>query len=218
MRILNCEQGTAEWFHARLGIPTASEFHRIITPKTLKPSGGATSDRYLHELIAEWALGEPLDSYVSDYMERGKLLEPQAFSYYAFERDLEPQKVGFVVRADGWAGCSPDALVGEDGGAEIKCPAPPQHVANLLGNMEAHRIQVQGSMWICQRDWWDTVSFHPDLPGTIIRVERDEEAIKAISTAVGAFVTRLHDAQCRMIEAGYVDEELRRTMPGVVPA
>ena len=214
MIVLDHEQGSPEWIAARLGIPTSSCFARIITPKTLKLSSSA--DGYMCELLAEWMLGASLDPYVSEWMERGKELEEQAFAYYAFARDAEPSKVGVILSDDAWVGCSPDALVGEDGGLEIKCPAPAKHVANMLDMTTHYMTQVQGGMWLTGRKWWDMMSYHPELPTAIVRIERDEEYIGALASAVGSFLTRLHDAQCALIEAGHVDDGKRRLLPGLV--
>ena len=53
----------------------------------------------------------------------GKALEPDARACYAFHADCEPQTVGFVLRdEDRMCGASPDALVGESGLLELKCP------------------------------------------------------------------------------------------------
>ena len=38
MKVIQCTQGTPDWFEARRGIPTASRFDMILTPKTGKPS------------------------------------------------------------------------------------------------------------------------------------------------------------------------------------
>ena len=61
MIVLDCQQGSEEWYRARLGIPTASNFSAIITPKG-KPTASETRTRYLHKLLAEWALGVCLPS------------------------------------------------------------------------------------------------------------------------------------------------------------
>ena len=50
MIILDHEQGTEEWFAARLGKPSASNFGKLITA-TGKPSTSA--DGYINQLIAE---------------------------------------------------------------------------------------------------------------------------------------------------------------------
>ena len=121
MIVLEHDQGSVEWIQARLGIPTASEFHRIITP-TGKLS--ASRDGYMAELLAEWALGEPVTEFGgNDWTERGKALEPDARACYAFQADCEPQTVGFVLRNDDrMCGASPDALVDETRAIRAEVP------------------------------------------------------------------------------------------------
>ena len=119
------------WIEARLGIPTASEFSKIVTP------GGklsASRDEYIGTLLAEWALGEQDAEFQSEWAERGKLLEPEARDYYRFHRDADVATVGFVYRDDARSvGCSPDGIVGGDGLLELKCPkARPRTSAGSL--------------------------------------------------------------------------------------
>jgi len=205
MILLDVEQGTADWLAARVGIPTSSCFHRIITPKTMKPASAQKG--YMHELLAEWMLGASLDDgYLSDWMERGMMLEPQAVAYYELQRDMDVNRVGFVLRDDRMVGCSPDGLVGADGGLEIKCPSARVHVENLLGDMsEKHKCQVQGGLWITGRQWWDLLSFHPELPPALTRVERDEKFISALASCVDGFLNEMMAARTMLIQRGYVD-------------
>lgn len=186
MRLVNAQQGTTEWAMARLGIPTASNFAKIITPKTMKLSSQA--DSYAHQLIAEQLLGEPLDDATSGFMERGTAFEKRAIAYYELQRDCDTLPVGFVLRDDERAGCSPDRFVGKDGLVEIKVPGPAKHVEYLLDKDGiGYRTQVQGQLWICEREWNDTLSFNPVLPPALVRQHRDEEFIKALSAAVEQF-------------------------------
>lgn len=182
MQKLAHEQGSAEWFEARIGIPTASGFKNIITSQKKKASG---FDKYANELAAERLMGKPSNSFESEWMRRGTELEPQARSFYEFERDCEVSEVGLCLLDDGSAGASPDGLL-DDRGLEIKCPAPHTHVAYLArGKCPAEYIpQVQGCMWICERDRWDFLSFHPDMPSLLITVERDDEFISLLSLLV----------------------------------
>ena len=192
MKILTMEQGSQEWMLARLGIPTASQFDRILTPKTRKPS--ASRINYRAELMAEWLLGQPLDWGSSAWMERGTELEADARRWYEMDQGVDVQTVGFILRDDGAVGCSPDGMVGADGGLEIKCPGAVQHVKYLLGIDDlatAHTGQVQGAMMLTGRDWWDVLSYNPELPAVVQRVERDEEYITALVAVLDPFIKDL---------------------------
>lgn len=185
----NVEPGSIEWMVARLGLPTASQFDRILTPKTRKPSAGRF--KYRAELLAEWLLGQPVDWGTSNVMERGTELEDEARRFYAMERDVDVETVGFLTREDGKVGGSPDGLVGLDGGLEIKCPMAVQHVCYLLGEEFNHTGQVQGYMYLTGRPWWDILSYNPDLPPVIRRVERDETYISAFVPLLDELVAEL---------------------------
>lgn len=202
MKIIACEQGTPEWLNARLGIPTASQFHRIITPK--KGGLSKSADAYAAELIAERWLGMSLDSEMNALMERGGVLEQRAAGWYELATDTDTDKVGLCMLDDGSAACSPDRLVGQRGGLEIKCPSPAVHVQYVLGMDsvgEKYRTQVQGALWITGRDWWDTVSYCPgDIPNAIRRAERDEAFIPLIEEAVQEFNARLAALWARAVE------------------
>jgi hypothetical protein len=187
------EQGSHEWLDLRHGRPTASAFHRILTPKSRKLSDQAVG--YVEELLAERWLGHALDWGGTNWTERGVLLEREAVPYYEILMDAEVERVGFVTLDDGTAGCSPDGLVGANGGLEIKCPSAAVHMKYLLGRENpAHRTQVMGGLWICEREWWDVVSYNPAFPPVRIRVWRDEAYIKDLAAAVAAFTERLAEA------------------------
>ena len=191
-------QGDPEWFAARLGLPTSSQFHRLLSAKTLKPSTGAKG--YLHELLAELYLGENQDpSGGSEYMVRGTSLEPEAVRYYEMQRDTECEVVGFCTTDDGMVGCSPDRLVGEDGLLEVKCPAGKVHIGYLLGeDAHKHRAQVQGQMWVTGRAYCDLLIYSPFLPPSLTRHEVDEEWVEAFEPALATFLAQLADARTRL--------------------
>lgn len=196
MIVIPCEQGSPEWMVARLGIPTASQFDRLLTPKTRKPS--TSQAKYRNELIAEWLLGHPLEWGTSGWMDRGTALEEEARRWYAFERDVEVERPGFILRDDRRVGGSPDGLVGDRGGVETKCPAAHTHVGYLLDDGPDYIGQVQGYMYITDREWWDVVSYCPGLPPYLGRVERDEEYIEALVAALGPFNAALEVAKDRL--------------------
>lgn len=204
---LDMEQGSPEWIAARIGLPTSSQFHRILTPKTGKLSSGSHS--YMCELLAEWMLKSSLDSTLTDFMQRGTDLEDQAVKFYELQRETDTDKVGMLMLTDDnnapITACSPDRLVGEDGGLEIKCPSAAVHVANLLEMTEKFNAQVQGALWISGREWWDLLSYHPELPPALNRFYRDDEFIGKLEMALGEFITRLHSSREHLISLGYAE-------------
>ncbi len=196
MRIVQCEQGSREWIEARLGIPTASCFDKILTA-----SGALSgqSDKYMAKLLAEWFLGEPVDERESQFMERGTALEPQALAAYEFDRSVDVQRVGFCLRDDGAVGASPDGLVGDDGAVEVKTPAAQTHMLYMIGGItHEYRVQVQGQLWITGRKWCDLLAYNPVLPSVTVRFERDEEYIKTLAESVDKFIGKLEAAKDRL--------------------
>jgi predicted phage-related endonuclease len=183
MRIIECEQGTPEWLQARLGIPSASSYAKLVTT-TGKSS--AQAEAYINQLVAERITGEPTVFHVTEPMTRGIELEPEARFRYEMETGNLVIQVGFLMHDTLQAGASPDGLVGENGGLEIKCPSAHTHVEYLRdGDLPIKYFQqVQGCLWISGRDWWDFMSYHPKMEPLIVRVFRDEEFIKALECAV----------------------------------
>ena len=203
MIVLDVEQGSRAWVEARLGIPTASEFSRIVTP-TGKLS--ASRSEYMGELLAEWALGEADEFGGTDWMERGKVLEPDARKHYAFHRDLQPDRVGFIYRdEERMVGCSPDGLL-EGGALELKCPKASTHLIYLAGGLCPKKFwpQVQGHVWVTQLKWCDLMSYHPGLPPLIIRVEPDDSYQSALDEHMPAFIGEVLDARDRLRDMGVV--------------
>ena len=190
MRIIECEQGSQKWHESRMGIPTASEFSKILTP-----SGklSTSCEGYLGELLAEWVLGEPAEQFETEWMARGKMLEPEAFTEYAFLHDIEPKQVGFCLHDEFDAGASPDALVGDDGLLEFKCPMAGKHLVYLFRNElpKQYILQVQGQLWVTGRSWCDFTSYHPELPLFVKRVLPDEKIQTALDMWVEHFLKEL---------------------------
>lgn len=205
MRIIDCQQHTVEWYDARLGVPTASEFGDIITPKTGKLS--ASADAYIDRLIDEIVRPDVERGWAGNrHTERGNLLEPDARELYAFMReDAKLRQVGFIVRDDGRAGCSPDSLVEADddgeGGLEIKCPDGPTHIGYLRAGTlpDKYKPQVHGSLVITGRSWWDFMSYCPGYKPLIVRVTPDDYTRK-LADCLDEFLDRLDAAKAQFIE------------------
>lgn len=178
-------QGSPEWMKLRLGIPTASRFDCIITPAKLNMSKQAI--KYAYELVAERITGESVDAHKSKYMERGSWMEDDAGAWYDMVTNVDTQPGGFVTDDKNTVGCSTDGMVGNNGTREIKCCSAPVHVKNLCDMEFQYRLQTQGCLWITGREWCDLVAYNPVIGKKIIRIERDEEIIEAISNAITEF-------------------------------
>lgn len=188
--ITDIEQGTPEWLSVRAAIPTASMFSAVMAK-----GQGKTRRSYMLKLIGERITGEPDESYTNAHMERGHIMEVEAREDYAFTTGLEPIQVGFIRNGD--TGCSPDALVGNDGILEIKSKLPHLQLDVLLKDEmpTEHKAQVQGELWITEREWVDFVSYWPRLPLFVKRIYRDEDYIKTIVSEVARFNEEMNEIE-----------------------
>jgi hypothetical protein len=197
MRIFaDVEQGSDQWHRIRLGIPTASCFDRIVTPKKCQVS--ASAYKYALQLVAETLLNEPTASVdASAWMERGRELEPQAVRQYEFTQEVKTLQVGFITTDDGSMGCSPDRLIVDPNkriALEVKCPSPATHLGYLLdGKPDEYKPQVQGQILIAELDRADFYAFHPRMPPALIQTVRDDEYIDKLCSALGAFNEMKHE-------------------------
>jgi hypothetical protein len=190
VRLIDCEQGSDEWLEARLGVPSASNFSKVLTTKGT-PSTQAKS--YVDALVAEAITGESTYVKVTDAMQRGTELEPYARDRYILETGNQVQEVGFCLHDDYRAGASPDGLIGEDGGLEIKSPLGGTMVSYLRGGRLPSKYyqQVQGCLYITGRKWWDFMAYHPDMKPLIVRVERDEDFISILDETLRKVVDEI---------------------------
>jgi putative phage-type endonuclease len=187
------EQGSSEWLAQRAGHATASRFKDVLAK--IKTGEAATRRNYRVQLVTERLTGQPCETYTNAAMQWGTDQEPAARSAYeAHTGDLVEQAVFILHPGMAWAGASPDGLIGDDGGIEIKCPYQSTvHVETLQGGMPSeHMPQVQGVMWITGRQWVDFVSYDPRMPEHlqlyVQRIARDEKYIAELEKAVVAFL------------------------------
>lgn len=202
------DQGSPEWKIIRLGIPTASAFSRLMTPASRQFT--AAGQKYAEEKVAEMITGMDQGSdYISEEMEMGQITEQEAADSYEFANEVKTQKVGFITDDEGLYGCSPDRLVGDAGGVEIKRKTPAGMVKYLLEQKmdPAHRPQVQGNMLVTGRLWWDWHLYNPDMPRLTIRTYRDERYIKELKQDILMFRRLVFNKLKALAEAGYIDLE-----------
>jgi hypothetical protein len=193
-------QNSLEWLTARAGVVTASEFDNLLTPK-FEPRKGQMPETYLARKLAERWIG-PLPGFNTLDMEFGKILEEEAKPFYTLQFGEEIQSVALITSDDGKVGCSPDGLIGSDGGIEIKCPEPTNHVKHLMAGKlpDDYACQVHGSLYVTGRQWWKFMSYRRNFPPFVTVVERDTKVDGVIGEVVCAFVERLDAAYSRLCE------------------
>lgn len=176
-----------------MGLPTASEFDSLVTPE-FKPRTGQTPETYLYTKLVEKLLGFAPD-FSAFAVEQGVILEQEAKPYYELTFDTPIQSVGFCTTDDGRIGCSPDGLIGCDGGIEIKCPQPAQHLRYLFdgGVPKDYLAQVHGSMLVTGRPWWMFMSYSRQFGPLVVKVERDERIQSLLRAALDAFLVKFDE-------------------------
>lgn len=201
MKIIECEQGSADWFRARAGMPTASEFSTVMA-KGRDGGDSKTRRTYMLKLAGEILTGEPMENYTNAHMERGKIMEDEARDLYSFMADCDPLRVGFIV--NGPKGCSPDSLIGDKGMVEIKTQLPHLLIETLLkGEFPSeHKAQCQGGLWVADREWIDIAVYWPKLPLFVKRAYRDEAYIAQMAKAIDQFNAELAETVDRIRSLG----------------
>lgn len=208
--ITDVKQGSDEWRDLRLGIPTASQFDRIITEVKGEIADGRWA--YAYELACERLLKEdtspPIDTL--RWVERGKLLEPDAVKHYEAVCGQTTDGIGLILTADGSMACSPDRIHTDRlGGVEIKCPAAPTHAKYMReGPGRKYRWQVYGSLLISEFELWNFVSYHPNLKEVILPYNRTVEAekeIRKLDKALEQFKDEVDEIERFLRQKGFVD-------------
>jgi putative phage-type endonuclease len=190
------EQGTPEWFAARLGNVTASRVADVIA-KT-KSGYSASRENYMAQLICERMTNTVAESYTNAAMQWGTETEPLARAAYESLTDVLVDEVGYIAHPTiERAGASPDGLVGVFGLLEIKCPNTATHIDTLISEQVPTKYitQMQWQMSCTGRTWADFVSFDPRLPSGlqmfVKRVEFDAEYVAMLKEEVIKFLTEL---------------------------
>ena len=209
-------QGSPAWREFKLGKVSASRFKVVLTEAKTKAARergelSVAANKYMLELGAEILTKQDQGIPATWAMQWGIDNEPAARDLYSELMGVEVKQVGFVSHPDEpMIGGSPDGLVGDNGGLEIKCPANTGvHLAYILGGElpKEHVAQVQGHLWISGRSWWDFVSYDPrikDLRLALwqLRIHRDEPYIANLENAVFAFRDKLLETLCELKISG----------------
>lgn len=203
---IECIQGDATWFEARVGLVTAS---RVADALAMLKRGGSseTREKYKLDILTEVLTGKPVEHYVSPAMDWGIETEPVARSAYEAQTNREVELFGFVIHPTiSRSGASPDGLVGDDGLVEIKAPTGQTHLRYLVDGVvpEQYKPQMFWQMACTERKWCDFVSYDPRIPDDfslfIVRLERDDKAIAEMETGVLQFISEVNDMAGALLE------------------
>jgi len=191
MKTYDMQQRTLDWYKVKVGKFSASSASDLMTPKgeiSKSQSAKELSFKKAGEILA----GELQDTGPSTYaMRRGIDMEPEAFDFHVMSEGIEHTYVGFIEDDAGNMGVSPDALLGDDGVLELKCPLRHTHVAYGMDHQKLisqYYAQVQMQMLVCERDWTHLMSYDPKLQPIILRIGRDDDYIKKLSSALDAAI------------------------------
>ena len=201
MKILDLKQHSVEWHQARLGIVTASEADALVTP-TFKVSDGKGVETYLYKKVCERFLGYAPESGGTFAMEQGNIIESIARPWYAFTYGVDVKAVGFCVSDDGRCGCSPDGMLPDGSGLEIKSPQGATALKYFINGEvpPEYRVQVAFSLYVTGAPYWTFVSYHRQLPPLVVRVEPEAKQVAVIQCALAQFFEKF-DAIYAKIDA-----------------
>ncbi len=178
---------------------------------------------YVNDLVVERLTNEPQES-IGNFkaIDWGNENEPEARALYCWRREATVNQVGFLPHCEEefsqWVGGSPDGLIDDDGGVEIKCPFNSKnHVDYALNGTvpRDYEHQIQGLLWVTGRSWWDFVSFDPRMPKlariSIIRVQRDEDLIGDFRRRTRLFLKMVESRLSKLEEGKIGDERVAAT-------
>jgi len=191
------QQRSDQWRLERMGRMTSSEHHRLVadckrdmtqeelanrppksTAKTIADptllSEGAIT--YIEEVATEILTGQSADDErTTKEMEWGILYEPQAVKMYERVSQVVVTETGSLKypALPKYVSGSPDGLIGEYGGLEIKCPYNNVHHLKNIRMRDWQDLkklrptyywQVISGLLITGRKYWDFMSYSPNYP------------------------------------------------------
>ena len=201
----NDPQGSDAWLDARRGVITGSRFKDAKdTLKIGKPSEKQLG--YAMDCARERFGGMVPQTHQNSAMKQGTEQEPIARSRYEAETGNFVTEAGFITTEDRRFGVSVDGLVGDDGVIEIKTMVSSKTLftAVVEGDISEYIDQVNGALWLLGRKWADLILWAPDIEAAggkglhIIHIDRDDDAIEALESALMQFAVMVDDFERRL--------------------
>lgn len=209
------EQNSLEWLMARAGKVTASEFDSFLTTD-FELRKGQMVKSYVARKVAELWSG-PLPGFNSIDMDFGKFREEEAIPAFTFQTGIEVQRVAFITDDSERFGCSPDGLIGDDCGLEVKCPTAEVHTKYLLqGEVPSDYIQqVHGSMFVTGRKKWKFLSYRRHFPMLLLDVETTDEIQQQILCGVSTILKMIETSMAHLTKLNGGPPRIRSLKPEI---
>lgn len=173
LEYIDMEQGSEEWYKARIASIGGTAINAIA-------AGGSGRKKLLYAFVGEYLTGIPAESFKFHHADRGKEFESVLRDYYSALTGNEVKEYG-LIRFGPHYHISPDGIIGESGGLEIKTRIPSVMVEAITSGYTpiSVRRQAQWSMYGTGREWWDYIQGCPEMMDNSIhpviqRIYRDE--------------------------------------------
>lgn len=195
------------WLEERKELFTASDFSRLMgyEEKDEFPDGAIT---YVTEKVLEIVTiqNEEKKQLNTQSVNHGKNTEVEAMIEFMKKFDVVVYNYGdeqeFKKLGD-HIGCTPDGLIGNDGGAETKCPDSKTHLDylenltldNFKKSCKDYYWQIQGSMYITGRKYWYFISYDPRFKKEekrlfVLKIQRNDFDIKKLEKRLTEAIRR----------------------------
>lgn len=198
------EQGTPEWFAVRAGKITGTAAAALLVNGKDGEGLGAAAWTLIYKLAGEIVTGDSGEPEFDSFATlRGKNLEGLAIQEYEDHTFRSANRIGFVQWGQ-YAGASPDFMVDERRGGEVKCLMDTEHLRYChTRKIDAtHWAQVQWCLFVTGFEVWDLIHFHPKagkMRLVIDEIYPDEKAHETFATKLPLIVGKIEEvvAMCR---------------------
>ena len=185
MEIINIDQGSDEWFTARIGSIGGSSIASAVAG-----GQGKMRKQLMYRLAGEILSGEKYQGYTNDHMQRGIDMEDEARQVYSFITGAEVEQIG-MFRYSEHEHYSADGCIGKEGIIEIKCTIPSVHIETIISEKVPAAYRKQIAWGLRERQYCDFISYSPtvkDKPIWIKRVDRDAKLINTLVDGAKTFI------------------------------
>lgn len=161
---------------------------------------------YIEKMMSEHYSSGVKSHFSNEQTDRGNEYEPIARSIYELEQGVEVQQVGFIEFSP-FIGASPDGLVGEDGGLEIKSIQDEDHFKHQLRGIKEveskHIWQVQMNLLVTGRQWWDLMIYNPNYKKSscIYRIYPDPDVFAKLEAGFALGEAMINDIKNKIENA-----------------